>query len=144
MLVATIVGVWLMQAPAGLPGALLPVTPTVNEWSLGGAFILKHENFLRWQAVHDPIRGWHVELRPTWLVELRPSNRRLAGLSLALESSPATAYGGSGMLRPRLQYKLAASETRVGVELPIALLVNSASGLGMRVFRPFAFVSGRF
>jgi len=33
------------------------VTPTVNEWSLGGAFILKHEKFLRWQAVHDPYRG---------------------------------------------------------------------------------------
>ena len=32
------------------------------------------------------------------------------------------------MIRPRLQY----------------MLVNSAAGLGMRVFRPFAFVSGRF
>lgn len=64
MLVATFVCVWLVQAPVGLPGALLPVTPTVNEWSLGGTFILKHEKFLRWQAVHDPFRGWHVEPPP--------------------------------------------------------------------------------
>ncbi|HEY0136131.1 MAG TPA: hypothetical protein VGB85_18720 [Nannocystis sp.] len=140
MLMATLV--WLLQAPT-LPAAV-PFTPSVQEWSLGGAFKLKQEKFLVWAPAYDILRGWHVELRPTWIVELTPTHPRLSRLSLAVESNIAGAAGGIGMVRPRLQYKVGKRQTRVGVELPIATLVNTASGFGLRTFRPFAFISGRF
>ena len=142
MLVATLVGVWLVQAPVVLPAGV-PFTPSVKEWSLGGAFILKQEKFLQWSAVYDPIRGWRVEPRPTWLLELAPTNRHLSRLSFAFESNAAAPEGGIGVVRPRVQFRVA-ERTRVGVELPIAMLVNTSSGIGPRVFRPFAFISGRF
>ncbi len=48
------------------------------------------------------------------------------------------------MVRPRLQLQVPETQTRVGVELPITTLVNTASSVGPRVFRPMAFISGRF
>jgi len=147
MLVTTIVGVWLVQAPVVLPAPVLPAgvpfTPSVKEWSLGGAFVLKQEKFLQWRPAYDLVRGWYAEPRPTWLLELAPTNRHLSRLSLAVESNPASAAGAIGFVRPRLQVRVA-EQTRVGVELPVAMLVNTASGIGPRVFRPFAFISGRF
>lgn len=139
MLAATL-AVWLAQAPAPIqPG----FTPSVKEWQLGGAFRLRRENFLRWQPVFDPFRGWNIELRPAWLVELEPTHPRLSGLSFAVDSAPGTAAAYSfGIVRPRLQYRIADTQTRVGVELPIAL--SSTPGAPPRVFRPIAFVSGRF
>lgn len=144
MFMTALVGVWLVQAAPGVPGAILPVTPSVKDWSLGHAFRLKQELFLRWQPVYDPLRGWQVELRPTWLVELTPTHPRLTGLSIGLESAPAPAAGGFGMLRPRLQYQVPGTQIRVGIELPITTLMNTASRVGPRVFRPMAFISGRF
>jgi hypothetical protein len=126
-----------------LPGAV-PFTPSVQEWSLGGAFKLKQEKFLLWTPVYDLARGWRVELRPSWQVELAPTHPRLSRLSFAVESNVASAEGGIGMVRPRLQYRVGERRTRVGVELPIATLINTASGLGLRAYRPFAFISGRF
>lgn len=143
MFAATLAGMWLAQAAPSVPVAW-PVTPGVREWNLAGAFRLKHEKFLRWVPVHDPLRGWQVELRPTWLLELSPTHPRLARFSLAVESSPAGADGGVGMLRPRVQYQFARSQTRIGVEFPIATLVNTASRIGLRALRPMFFVSGRF
>lgn len=143
MLAAAIFGAWFVQAPLVPPGSptLLPVT---REWSLlGGAFKLKHERFLVWQPIYDPFRGWHAALRPTWLVELAPTHRRLAGLSLAIQSAPAMAPGEVGIVRPRLQYQLPGTQTRVGVELPIQAFLTSAVR-GFRVIRPMAFISGRF
>ena len=142
MLFAAWLGVSLLAQPTMLPGAV-PFTPSVQEWSLGGAFKLKQEKFLLWTPAYDLTRGWHVELRPTWLLELTPTHPRLSRLSLAVESNIASA-GGIGMVRPRLQYRVGNNQARVGVELPIATLINTAAGLGMRTYRPFAFISGRF
>ena len=145
MPIPALLGLWLAQAAPNLPGGgAVPFTPSVKEWSLGGAFVLKQENFLRWTPVLDPVRGWQIEPRITWLVELAPAHPRFNNFSLAVESAPATGNGGVGFLRPRVQYRVGGSQTRVGLELPMSMLVNSASLAGVRVFRPFAFVSGRF
>ena len=64
MLTASLVAVWLVQAPPGWPGGAPTVTPQVREWNLAGAFVLKQEQFLVWQPVFDPNRpfqGWLVE-----------------------------------------------------------------------------------
>jgi len=143
MVVAALLAVWTLQAPTMLPGAV-PITPSVQEWSLGGAFKLKQEKFLLWTPAYDLVRGWHVELRPTWLIELTPTHPRLSRLSFAVESNVAGPAGGIGMVRPRLQYRVGKGPTRVGVELPIAALINTASRVGLRAYRPFAFISGRF
>jgi hypothetical protein len=144
MLMATIVGVWLVQAAPVLPGTAVPFTSSAREWSLGGAFKLKQQTFLRWQPVYDPMRGWYVELRPSWLAEVAPAHPRLSALSFALESAPAPATGGFGMVRPRLQYQVPDTQTRVGVELPITVMTTKAGTAGLRMARPFVFVSGRF
>lgn len=140
MLAATL-AVWLAQAPVPPSGAP-PFSPTLKEWSLGGAFKLKRENFLRWQPLFHPMRGWSVQLRPTTLFELAPTHPRLAAFSLAVESTDG-GEAGAGLVRPRLQYSPPGAQTRLGVELP-ALLFSAAGAGGPRVLRPLAFVSGRF
>lgn len=142
MIAATLLGMWLAQAAPPVPLAW-PITPSIQEWDLAGVFRLKQEKFLRWQPIHDPLRGWHVELRPVWYLELSPTHPRFAAFSLAVESTLAPA-AGAGMLRPRLQYQVPRSATKIGVELPISAFFSSALGVGARVFRPMAFVSGRF
>lgn len=143
MLAAALLGVTLFQTPLVPPGSPTLV-PTAREWSLlGGAFKLKCENFLVWQPVYDPFRGWHAALRPTWLLELAPTHRKLSGLSLALVSAPALAPGEVGLVRPRLQYQPPGTQARVGLELPLQAFITSAVH-GFRVLRPMAYISGRF
>lgn len=71
-----------------------------------------------------------------------PGEKDRRARSLAVESAPAPATGGGvGIVRPRLQYRVPGTQTRVGVELPIAAFFTAG---GLRVLRPMAVVSGRF
>lgn len=149
MLTASLVAVWLVQAPPGWPGGAPTVTPQVREWDLAGAFVLKQEHFLVWEPVIDPNRpfqGWLVEARPMWTLELVPAHPRLTNVSLMLESLPANGPG-VGFVRPKIQYKVPGTEVRVGV-MGTVLAAFSPSGPGggirPRLLRPMAFVSGRF
>lgn len=137
-----LLAVALVQAPGAGP----PITPPPTERVLAGAFVLKTEQFLRWQPVYNLRTGWDVALRPVFLVELSPLRpRALQGLALALESTPASGVPFElGIVRPRLQYQPPDSRTKVGVELPIAAGYSPGLSGGWQVFRPRLFVSGRF
>lgn len=150
MLAASLVAVWLVQAPPVGPGGAPLVTPQVREWNLAGAFVLKRENFLVWQPLMDPnrpFRGWYVEPRPTWTLELTPTQPRLAGWSLLLESLPAQG-SGAGFVRPKIQYRVPGTELRVGMLATVLAAFSPPSPAGgairPRLMKPMAFVAGRF
>lgn len=135
------------HGPPGLHGGP-PISPPAREWVLGGVFVLKQEQFLRWQPVLNLTRGWQTELRATWLIEVSPyapGRRHLQGFALAIEATPA---GGAahevGIVRPRLQYQPPNSQTRVGVELPVAAFYSPGNSGSWQVFKPRLVVSGRF
>lgn len=139
-MLATLLAALCVQAPPLPPGAPSFV-PTAREWTLGGAFVLKHEKFLQWLPVPDPLRpgGWSSAVRVIWRVELAPRTPALAGLSLGVESA-AGPGSSAGIIRPRLQYRPPGRELRVGVELPLMVLRTLVG----RALRPSFFISGRF
>jgi hypothetical protein len=140
---ATLVAAILAQGPASPP-----ISPPPREWVLGGVFVLKQEQFLRWQPVLHLTTGWHTELRVTHLLELslwQPRWQPLMGLALAIESMPASGEPYEvGIVRPRLQYQAPNSRTKIGVELPVAAMYTPGWSGSWQVFRPRLFVAGRF
>lgn len=145
MITSAIVALWLVQAPIGPPSGLPPMSAPVKEWSLGGAFTLKQEQFLMWQPVFHPAhfhRGWQAELRPRWIVELSPTHRKLANFSLAIESTPAIG-SGVGIVRPKLQYRVPGTQLRLGIGVTLAAAYSSGSTGGWRGQRSLSFLSGR-
>jgi hypothetical protein len=104
---------WLMQSAP----AIVPVTPPPREWNLAGKFTLRQETFLRWQAIDDrerPYKGLHAEQRPTWFLELTPTNTKFTNFSLLVESLPA--FGsGVGIVRPRLVFRVPGTQFRIGL-----------------------------
>jgi hypothetical protein len=104
---------WLVQAP---PWPSLPAAAPPREWNLAGKFTLKHEKFLRWQAVVDPThpyKGLYSESRPTWMLELRPTQRKLRGFALVVESLPALG-AGVGVVRPKLTFRVPGTQLHLG------------------------------
>jgi hypothetical protein len=105
---------WLVQAPLW---PSLPATSPPREWNLAGKFTLKHEKFLRWQAVVDPMhpyKGLHAEARPTWLLELRPTRAKFQNFALVVESLPAIGGSGVGIVRPRLTFRVPGTQLHLG------------------------------
>lgn len=148
MPIASLLAVTLAQAPVTVPSAGPPISPPPREWVLGGVFVLKQEQFLRWQPVLNLTTGWHTALRPTWLIELSPyapGRKHLQAFALALEATPAAgAPREVGIVRPRLQYQPPDTQTKVAVELPIAAFSSPGASGAWQVFRPRLVVSGRF
>lgn len=141
----------MMQAPIGMSSAAPPVTSPPREWNLAGAFTLKQENFLVWQSVMDPThpyKGLHSEPRLVTTLELAPTHRRLKNFSLMLESLPAPASGGVGILRPKLQLRVAGTQIRVGVMQTTQAFrtwdARTGAPIGPVFGRAMGFVSGRF
>jgi hypothetical protein len=148
MQAASLLVAMLAQVPVTVPSAGPPISPPAREWVLGGVFVLKQEQFLRWQPVLNLTTGWHTALRATWLIELSPyapGRKHLQAFSLAIESTPASGAAHEvGIVRPRLQYQPPNSQTKVAVELPIAAFHSAGWSGAWQVFRPRLVVSGRF
>ncbi len=144
-MLAVVIAVGFLQVPSVAQAGIGAMSSQVREWSLGGVFKLKHEKFLQWQAIADPIRpfgGWSTGLRATWILEVAMAPPKWSRLSLSIESSPAMG-AGVGIVRPKLQY-LMTGQTKLGIEIPVLASFRSAIGPRMHVLRPVAFMSGRF
>ncbi|MCY0987380.1 hypothetical protein OV203_09620 [Nannocystis sp. ILAH1] len=121
---SAMLALWLMQAP---PWPSLPATTPPREWNLAGRFTLKHEKHLRWQAVVDPThpyKGLYSDSRPTWLLELRPTQRRFRDVALVVESLPA--FGsGVGIVRPRLTFRAPGTQIHLGLGVQLRAFRSS-------------------
>ncbi|MCY1057939.1 hypothetical protein [Nannocystis sp. SCPEA4] len=140
MITSAMLALWFVQAPP------LPMTAPPREWDLAGVFVLKQEKFLTWAPSIDlsrPFRGWEYELKPVWRLELTPTHRQLAHVSLGLDSAPA-AGKEIGLLRPKLQFRVPGTEVRIGVQSTVLAFFTPALAGGRRVMRPMGFISGRF